>query len=218
LDLENGLSFHAGTSQYSISVGDPAHSAIRNDDNWTITDGGQITAASVTLTDGSAYTPPGGSPNTADNPIGRLEVTADQTGATIPALIVQLSGTNTGVERIKVWSSSDPTFDTGTAQELASLGLDPSTNTPPSVLLDGFSQSIPTSTLYLYLTVDLTSNATGDVDGSLAEGPDLVRDEGVLTNSAGEFPLPLSSGSTTLPVELASFSGTAHETGVRLTW
>jgi surface protein len=217
-DLPQYKTLDAGDSQYSASVGASARTSIEDNESWFFDDGGEVSAASITLTGASSYTPSDGTPGTDDNPIGRLEVTADETGATIPAMTFQLSGTNTGVDSLHVWRSPDASFDVGNAQELASTSLDPSTSTPDQVLVDELGTDVPTSTIYLHVTVDLTSGATGDVQARLAEGPDLVRDAGVLTNGSDEFPLALSGGSTPLPVELAGFAGTQTEEGVRLSW
>jgi surface protein len=217
-DLQNGNSFNGGNSKYSDSLGAPARSAIMVDDSWSFSDGGSVNAALVTLTSGSGYTPPAGTPGTDDNPIGRLEVTADSAGATVDDVILQLSGTNTGVDSIRIWSSAETTFDISTARSLAAMGLDPTTNTPAEVIIAGLDRSIPTSTLYLYVTVDLTASATGNAQPSLAERTDLMRDAGILSNDASNFPLAMSSGSVELPVELTNLHGTASEGEFRLTW
>lgn len=218
LDLQNNVSFDAGSSQYT-SRGASARQKIINDANWTINDDGQISSpASVTLTDGSAYTPPSSSPGTDNNPIGRLTVTADAASATIPAVILRLEGINQGVDRIRLWSSSESTFDMSTATALASTSLDPSSNTPGNVLLTPLSKSVLTSKVYLYVTVDLTGEASGRTQVSLMEGTDLMREGGILTNSPENFPMRLSGSAPPLPVEMASFNARLDNENARLTW
>jgi hypothetical protein len=126
-----------------------------------------------------------------------------------------------------LWNSTSTTFDAGTALRKSEKTLDPDASTPTEITFSGVDQDIPTGTKYLYVLVDLTSAAEGDVQPSLGTPSDLTLDRGALSNDQAEFPLALSSSSTALPVELAKFEGTVVRSGeggasadpsVRLTW
>lgn len=218
LDLQSGRSFHAGTSKYSSSTGAPARTAISNDHNWSFTDAGEISASAITLTDGSNYDPAVLEGESDDNPLARLEMRADNSGASVPSFIVATCGTNQGVENVRLWHSSASTFDTGTADPLASMALSPSTSTPSTILLTDFQQSIPTSRSYFYVTADVTPSVSGDVQLHLRKGTDVMRDAGTLTNAADEFPMSLASTSGPLPTQTEGFTATLEYAQTVLTW
>lgn len=218
LDLQNGRSFHAGSSEYSASHGAPGRAAISSEHNWSFTDGGEISASAITLTDGSNYDPAVLEGESDDNPLSRLEMRADKSGASVPSVIVATCGTNEGIENVRLWHSSSSTFDTGSANPLASKAINPSTSTPSTILFDGFQQSIPTSSSYLYATVDVTSSVSGDVQLHLRKGTDLMRDGGTLTNGADEFPMPLARTSGPLPTQTEGFTVTFEYARTVLNW
>lgn len=218
LDLRNGRTFHAGSSTYSERNGAPARAAISTDDNWSFTDGGVISASAITLTDGSNFDPAVLDEESDDNPVGRLEMNANTAGASTPSVIVATCGTNEGVEMIRLWHSSSPTFDPGTANVLASRIVSPSTSTPSTILFTGFQQSIPTSNTYLYTTADVTPDASGAVQMILRKGTDLMRDGGTLTNGPEEFPMPLSSTATALPTQTDEFTAILDYARSVLSW
>jgi hypothetical protein len=147
-----------------------------------------------------------------------LELTADKTGAKATDIVITTSGTNQGVERITIWNGSTSTFDPGTTLRRSEKSLDPTTPTPSEITLTGLGQDIPTSTTYLFVVVDLTSDAAGDVQPSLENSPDLTLDNGEIANTSSEFPLPLSSNPSPLPVELTTFEANTKQGGALLMW
>ena len=218
LDLEDGLSFTAGSSPYTTAGAD-ARQSIIDDDNWTFNDGSQISGASVTLSGGGGYTAPNGTPGTDANPVGRFDAQADASGSVLDVATVSLSGTNEGVATVELWRSGDDTFDGQQDTLLQTIDtLDASTPTPDSITFDQANLDVPTSQAFVFVVVDLTNGASGELEASVDAANDVTTAGGTLANGSGDFPLSLSSAATPLPVELASFEGTSTEGGVRLTW
>jgi surface protein len=215
LNLSSGLTFGASGVNYT-QAGASARQSIIDNYNWTINDGGLV--ASVTLTDGSSYSPPAPEPETDLNPVGRLELTADATGATVTDVTLTTSGSNQGIDQISLWNQSPGTFDPGTALRRAKQSLDPATTAPSKITFTGVGQDIPTDATYLFVIVDLTSEAEGEIQPSLGNSSDLSLDGGTIANSSSDFPLILSSSSNPLPVELAAFEATSSEEGAVLRW
>ena len=162
----------------------------------------------VTLTSsGSSYMPPTPQPGTADNPVGRLELTANDTGAALTRLTATLSGSAArGVEELALWQSTSGTFDAATAIPLPDAQtLDPSSSPPGTVTFSGLNVSVSAGGTFIFLVADLASSASGTLGPALAGGGDLAFTGATLSNPAGDFPLPLS-GSAPLPVELTAFN------------
>lgn len=171
----------------------------------------------VQLTDGSTYTPPGGTPGTDENPVGRLEVEALTAGARLTDLQLSLQGTNQGVEAIRLFESADDAFD-GSDALLSSVTVDPATSTPATVAFTELDRSISASPRFLFVAVDLTDEARGDVQASLSSITDVGIADGAVSTEPNRFPLPLSGTSVPLPVELTSFEAIRQESGIVLTW
>lgn len=96
--------------------------------------------------------------------------------------------------------------------------LDPNTSTPDEITFSEVGQDVPTDATYLFVLVDLTSEAEGDLQPTLNASSDLALDQGTISNDEGEFPLVLSSSSAPLPVELTGFEARINEGNVVLTW
>lgn len=172
----------------------------------------------VTVTDGSSYTAPAPTVGENDNPIGRALLSADESGGVVTDVAIALDGITQGVASIELWSSADATFEAGSDTELATKSQDPSSDAPSSVTFSGLSVSVSTSATYLFLVVDLTSEAGGDLQARVAQKSDLVLSTGKLTNPSGDFPAPLSSASASLPVELVGFTAVQKKAAVALRW
>jgi len=176
--------------------------------------------ADVALTDGrdgASYSPPSPTPGTNGNPIGRFKLSADASGSSLSGVsITQAASTPSGVAAIELWRSSDNTFDSDSDTELASKNYadDVSFSVDPS---------IPTDGRYLFLVVDLASNASGDYDPKIASESDVSFSKGTLSSVNGTSTTSftdayLSASSTRLPVEIARFEATHTKDGVTLTW
>lgn len=162
-------------------------------------------SVNVTLGDGSAYTPPAITPGTASNPIGRGSVTADAPGAVVTSITLTLDGLNQGVQALALWESNDDVFSTADDALIRSVALDPTTTTPTTVTFSATALNVPTGLRYIFLVADLTADADGDIQSMLMDASDIAISNGTITNPGSDFPLDLSSGLTSLPVELSGF-------------
>ncbi len=63
----------------------------------------------ITFTDGSSYTPTV-TPGSSDQVLGRLQLSADVTGASATGLSIQLNGSRIGLLNLKLWASADAVF------------------------------------------------------------------------------------------------------------
>jgi surface protein len=215
LDLQNGVSFRSRDVQYTAAA-EAARQSIITDKGWRIIDAGKATIP-VALSDGSDYAPPAPVPGSADNPIGRLGLTAGQTGATLNQLAVRTGSSGQGINRMRLWASTSTSFD-GSATAMKEVTLDPTQPVPAVITFGGIGRALPTSTLYLYVTADLTSAASGTIELTLASGALAPDDGGYVNNDATDFPMQLSNGSQPLPVELSAFDAQRQTGAVVLTW
>jgi len=168
----------------------------------------------VMFTDGSGFTP-SVTPGNNNQVVGRFQLTGALSGASLTAASIKLNGTRSGLSNLKLWSSTDASFDAGSDTQLGStVSSDPCTGN--SVSFSGFSSSISTSGTYYFLTGDVTSGATGAVQGVIVQNSSLTLSGGTLL---GTITNALLSGSdVTLPVELSSFTATHGEGMVILRW
>ncbi len=168
--------------------------------------------ATITFTDGSSYTPTV-TPGSSDQVLGRLQLSADVTGASVTDLSIQLNGTRTGLSNLKLWASADAVFGSDT-QLGSTVAADPSDGS--SVTFSGFTSAISTSNVYFFLTGDIASNATGAVQGVIVNNSSLTLDKGALDGSISNA--ALSNGDASLPVELVSFTASSQGNVVKLEW
>ena len=169
----------------------------------------------VTLTDGSDYAPPNGTPGTDNNPIGRFGIQADSAGATLDSVLVEVSASlNTqGVLTFELWHSLDDAFD---VQKDSLLSEQEWSLTNPADPFTDLGLPIPTTQEFVFVAMDLDYNAQGHVVAALSDSM-LTISGGTLTNAPSEFPLSLSDDGLWLPVELTSFTAMATKGGAVLT-
>ncbi len=133
-------------------------------------------AAAVTIADypqvdfsgGSAYTPANATANTNNNPIGRFSLDADIAGASLTAVTLSAAGTRSGVSNLKLWSSTDATFNAGSDTQLNSQA------DGATVTFSAFSSSISTSGTYYFVTADLGGAANGSFTLTIGSKADLT--------------------------------------------
>ena len=75
--------------------------------------------ATITFTNGSAYTIPAQIPNTNNNPVGRFTLASDVAGGELNSVTVRLNGTLTGITAAHLYSSSSSSFSTSSSTLLA---------------------------------------------------------------------------------------------------
>ena len=167
----------------------------------------------VTFTDGSGFSPD--ITRGEMNVLGRFELLSNASGPDFQSATVQLNGTRTGLSNLRLWASTDGTFDTGSDTQLGStVSVDPGDGN--SVTFNSFSESIGTSGKTFFLTADVAMEATGVVRGAIVENSSLIISNGRLTSTISNA--PLSSGDASLPIELTLFSAEAIPDGVLLNW
>lgn len=175
----------------------------------------------ITFTDGRSgapYTPPSLSPGTNNNPIGRLKLGADRAGASLSSVTISnYAPTPSGVSSIELWTSTDNSFDAGSDTEVAS------TSYADNASFSSLSVSIPTDDVYVFVAVDLASDAAGDYEPAIQDETKIGFSDGTLstvnsTQTSTFSDAYLTGSSNTLPVQLTQLEGATTDDGVRLTW
>ncbi|HPG40304.1 MAG TPA: FlgD immunoglobulin-like domain containing protein [bacterium] len=198
-----------GTTYHYRAVGVNSKGTTNGDDVTFDTDD-----AAITFTDGSAFTP-AITLGSANQVIGRFTLSGDVAGAALTAASIKLNGTRTGLSNLKLWSSADATFESGSDTQLGStVAADPGDG--GSASFSGFTSSIATGGTYYFLTGDVAAGATGIVQGIIVANANLsffnATLSGTITNA------PLSNGDASLPVELTSFTATVQGNAIVLSW
>jgi hypothetical protein len=166
----------------------------------------------VTFTNGSGFTPTV-TKGSANQPLGRFQLTGDVAGSSLTAASIKLNGTRTGLSNLKLWSSTDATFGSDT-QLGSTVTVDPGAGS--SVSFSGFTSAIATGGTYYFLTGDVDAGATGKVQGVIIGNGNLTLNKGDLSGTITNT--PLSSGDVSLPVGLVSFSARIEGLSVILNW
>ncbi len=214
----------SGTATITVTVDDGAASNNTASEQFTLT----VNAVpDLTITDGGSNNLDfSGSVTvgTNDNPIGIFELSAGQSGVSFDEVtITNKSSGVSGISAARLYWSSDQTLEPGSDMELDEVTTNPS-SAPSTITFSGFNQSIPTSARYAILAIDVQSGASADVQFELAQDGDLSTSGGEIATVNGTpqstfSALPLSNGTTALPVELARFDATTSEGGaVTLRW
>lgn len=206
----------AFSESFSVTNNDP------DENPYDVTLTGTGAARELTITDGSvdgldfdASVAPG----TDNNAVGIVALSANAGGTTLEGLTITSNAPGIeGLSAARLFGSDDATLNTGSDTELASMTTN-NTSAPATIAFGGFSDPIPTSTRYLILAIDVDAGApASDVQFFLDQPSDLTinGDVAIATvNGQSETTfaaLPLSNGATALPVEMTTFSGTAHTT------
>lgn len=144
----------------------------------------------IDFTDGSAYSPGNPGANTNNNPIGRFFLDADATGASLTAVTITAAGTRTGVTNLKLWSSTDATFNSGSDTLLNSQ------SDGATVTFSGFNSSISTSGTYYFVTTDLGITASGSFVLTIGSKANLTISGGASSTVFSNA--PLTSGQITI--------------------
>lgn len=172
--------------------------------------------------DGEGYDPPAPTPGSDENPVGRFKLSAAVTGTSLDEVTVSNNAATTAsdVDAIELWASSDNTFDgTGTDTELVS------TTYADNVTFSSYGgQPIPSGDVYLFVVMDLTSDASSDYEPYLVDETDISFSGGPLaevngTETSSFTNAYLSSSAIPLPVELTTLEATATGDGaVTVRW
>ncbi len=144
----------------------------------------------IDFTNGSAYSPGNPTGGTTNNPIGRFFLDADIAGASLTAATITVSGTRTGVSNLKIWSSTDATFNSGSDTQLNSQ------SDGASVAFSGFSSAISASGTYYFITADFGAASTGTIALTIGSKTNLTYSGGA--SSTVFTDAPLTSGTITI--------------------
>jgi hypothetical protein len=167
----------------------------------------------VTFTNGSSFTP-SVTTGSSDQAIGRFQLTGAESGASLTDASIKLNGTRTGLSNIKLWASTDATFGSD-----IQLGLTVSTDpgNGESATFSSLGSDITTSETYYFITADIASDATGNVQGVIVQNSNLTfNSSGVLEGTIDN--VVLSGSEVPTPITLASFTAEAKNGVVVLTW
>ena len=130
--------------------------------------------------------------------IGYFEMISDAGGPELHSASVRLDGTRTGVSNLKLWASSDASFNAGSDTPLGStISADPGNGN--SVAFNSFTRAIGMTTTSFFLTADLAADATGSFQGFIADNTDLSVSGASLSTSISDA--ALSSRSVVLAGE-----------------
>jgi Secretion system C-terminal sorting domain len=170
-------------------------------------------SASIIFTNGSSFTPSIIS-GSSDQAFGRFNLSGDISGASLTSATIKLNGTRTGMSNVKLWSSSNATFESGSDTQLGTtVANDPGTGNSVSF---SFTSAISTSGTYYFVTADVASSATGVVQGVIEQNSSLTVSSGTLSGTINNA--PLSTDDNSLPIELTDFSVSYSKDHVILTW
>ena len=170
--------------------------------------------ADVEFTDGTAFTPAITTGN-SDELIGRFQLQADVTGANLTDAAIDLSGIRSGFSNLKLWASTDASYDVGDTQLGSTIAIDPQASTAE---FSSFSMAIPTSGTYILLTADVAEDATGSIQGVIGEVADLTVTDGEINSTISMA--YMSNGGAEIPtsIELTTFNAKVVKGKVELTW
>ncbi len=169
-----------------------------------------VLSAAITFISGSTYVPSFPVPGMDNNVLGRVLLTGDNSNASLTSLTANISGTRSGITNLKLWSSTDETFDSG-ADQLLSTASDGG-----AVTFTTFSSTLSSSGIYYFITADLAADASGQVTGSITDGSSFTFLNGNLITTVNND--QLSQSSSVLPVELISFESHVEKNCVSLSW
>lgn len=163
----------------------------------------------VAFTNGSSFTAPAPVLGTNNNVVGRFFLDPGA-GGNITAATVQFGGTPTGITAVKLWSSTDATFNSVSDVQLSSKSY------AASVTFNGFTSTMNISGTYYFVTADVSSSPTGSIIASIANAAAFTVTQGSVTTSFSNA--GLSSGSISLPIRLLSFTAQSKSDAVTLQW
>jgi surface protein len=206
LDLQNGLTFDAGSSQYPLAAV-AAREAIITDDNWTINDDGLAPEASISKTVGSdglvGFGATGVDINFADV-FGSGDVTVERFG-NAPSGTQGIGEMNVSTYRLVITADCCLSFGSSTEVRFNVEAFGGITD-PTAVTV--YKRSSEGTGPFAALTTSVDDNGTpGDISDD-----ELV----ATTESFSEF--VLASESNPLPVEMTSFEARLDDETVQLTW
>ncbi len=175
---------------------------------------GEGRTASIQFTDGLTFMQDP-EPGSANQALGRFELSADIAGAVLDSVTIRIDGTRTGVSNLRLWQSDDSTFDPLADRQQGNLiPLDPGDG--GVVAFGGLIDSIETTACYYFLTADLEVNAHGTMRCILEKNARIVIVGGSISGIIADA--PLSGNEAPLPVELACFTVQPQGSRIMLHW
>ena len=148
--------------------------------------------ATVTFTNGAAYSPGSATANTTNNPLGRFLLAGTLSSASLTNATITIGGTRSGVSNLKIWASSNDVFNAGDDTQLE---IETSTS-ETSVTFTAMNSGISNTGTYYFITADLSSTASGTITLSIASQVNLTLSAGTHADSFSNA--PLSSGAVSI--------------------
>jgi LPXTG-site transpeptidase (sortase) family protein len=156
----------------------------------SITITNDVTNSQITFTNGASYTPVSPTAGTTNQPIGGFSLQADIPGASLTSVTINVTGTRSGITNLKLWNSTDATFNASSDTLLNSQSDN------ASVTFSGFSSTISTAGSYYFVTADLSTSASGSIALTIGSVSNLTFNRGAI--ASGFTNAPLSSGTITI--------------------
>jgi hypothetical protein len=147
------------------------------------------TNVTITLTDGRDFTPVIAR-GSANQVLGRFKLAGNVSSASLTAISIKLNGARTGFSNLKLWSSNDESFNSGSDAQLgATVAADLGNGNSAS--FSGFSSSIGTDATVYFLTADAASSSTGGIQGVIEQNSSLTLSGGVLSTTIANVSLSI---------------------------
>lgn len=210
ISIPSGLA--TGNTLMRVVIDNGSNLALGGSDYGEVEDYTVNIIASVSFTNGSGFTP-SVTPNSANQILGRFQLTGSADGAALTAVSIKLNGLRTGLSNFKLWSSTDASFGDDT-QLGSTIAADPGNGS--SITFNSFSNPISSGGIYYFLTADVAADATGTLQGVIVQNSSLTISSGTLSGTISNA--VLSAGELPLPVELTSFTASIIDNKVNLVW
>jgi len=206
LDLQDGLTFDAGSSQYTEAA-EPAREAIITNEGWTINDGGlapEASASKVVSSDGLVDFGPTGVDIDFSGVFGSSQVTVERF-SNAPSDIDGISEANVSDYRLVITAACCLGFGTGTELRL-DVGSFEGIADPAAVTV--YKRPDEGSGTFAALTTNVDDNGT----------PANVSDDELVAEISSLSEFALASNSEPLPVEIQSFEARQQNGEIQLLW
>jgi len=174
----------------------------------------------ITFTNGAnaslSFSQPTPSPPQDNWPLGQFSLTSSTTSSQLGSVTVSLGGSYSGL------NGSNPfrlyASDTNDFSGASAIGSD-ATASGGSVTFSSLNDPLPSGTRYYWVTADLSSSATGTINGTIGGSGSLTYTSESGENSGSSSYGVLNTGSdASLPVSISSFSAHCEDQSILLEW
>ena len=179
-----------------------------------------INPPDITFTNGAnallSFSQTAPSPPQDNWPFGQFSLTSATTSSQLSSVTVSLGGSYSGLNGsnpFRLYASNTNNFSGASA-----IGSDAAAS-GGSVTFSSLNDALPSGTRYYWVTADLSSNASGTINGTISDSGSLSYTSGSGESSGSSNYGQLNTGGdSSLPVELSSFSARLEGRSVVLAW